>query len=325
MFVHSFFVNVQAELLNTVLGSLRIQTVQLARVELFAPWGGPVATEADLLLHHVVEGSAWLSSASGETRELTAGDVTLSPSHFSHTLSDALTTPAHDSSFWEAGETLPSGASAVRRRVGGDGARTVLLCAALEITGAGKHAIQDAIPRPIFVQGSDRSALSNFAAVLELIRDEVRQSRAGAPLMLARYAEILVLGLLRSAPPAPTPNWLAASSHPGLAKALSAIHSRPRETWSVANLAKEAGMSRSAFADAFTRLVGEGPIRYLTRWRLVLAKELFETGTAGSVEAIAEQVGYANAAAFSTAFRREFGVSPGGLRRRPPFRPSARS
>lgn len=80
-------------------------------------------------------------------------------------------------------------------------------------------------------------------------------------------------------------------------------------------------MSRSAFADAFTRLVGEGPIRYLTRWRLALAKELVEAGTAGSVEAIAEQVVYANAAAFSTAFRREFGASPVGLRRRPHFVP----
>jgi transcriptional regulator GlxA family with amidase domain len=192
----------------------------------------------------------------------------------------------------------------------------VLLCAALAVSGAGKRLLQEALPRLVHIQGNNDEAGPGLASLLELIRDEVRQARPAAQLLLTRYTEILVLQVLRAAPPSPLPNWRAAATQPGLARALSAIHSRPSEVWSVEMLSKEAGMSRSAFADAFTRSVGEGPIRYLTRWRLALAKDRLESETSISVEAVAAQVGYANAAAFSTAFRREFGVAPGGLRRR---------
>jgi AraC-like DNA-binding protein len=309
-------VNVQAQVLNAVFGAVRIGTAQLGRLELFAPWGGQVSARSDLLLHHVLEGSAWLRANNGETRHLRTGDVVLIPRHVGHALCDSLDTPIRSSNFWEGADTPTFGVSAIRRRLGGDGARTVVLCAALELTGAGKRLLLEALPDSIHVRGEEQDAIAGLTAVLELIRDEVRNARAAAELILTRYAEILVLGVLRAAPPSAQPSWLSAATHVGVAQALTSIHARPRDPWSVATLAKEAGMSRSAFAETFTRSVGEGPIRYLTRWRLALAKELLTSTTSESVEAIAEQVGYANAAAFSTAFRREFGAAPGSLRRR---------
>jgi AraC family transcriptional regulator, activator of mtrCDE len=309
---------VQDQLLNSVLGSVRISTVHLGRVELFAPWGAAVSSESDLLLHYLLEGNAWAKSHKGETFHFTAGDVVLAPSHFTHALCDSLETPISNSNFWQATENETFGVSSVRRRFGGDGARTVILCAAIDLAGASKRLLLDAIPDVIHLQGRQRDAIPNFTATLELIRDEVRQGRAAAELMLARYVELLVLGVLRAAPRSDRPSWLSATHETNLAHALAAIHGRPRAPWSVSTLAKEAGMSRSAFAARFTESVGEGPIRYLTRWRLALARELLESDASSSVETIAANVGYANAAAFSTAFRREFGMSPGNSRRRNP-------
>lgn len=301
-------------MLRAVFGAARIKTAQLGRLELFAPWGAQVKPQSDLLLHHVLEGSAWLRAGT-ETQHLRAGDVLLMPRHFAHAFCDSLDTPIGGADVWESAETHTFGVSSTRRRLGRHGARSVVLCAALEIAGAGKRLLLQALPKYIHLRGETNDAIPGLTTLLELIRDEVRGARAGAELMLARYAEILVLGAIREAPPSIDANWLSASSNPGLARAIASIHARPSEPWSVEALAREAGMSRSAFAEVFTRCVGEGAIRYLTLWRLALAEDLLTSTTLG-VEAIANQVGYANAAAFSTAFRREFGVSPGSLRRR---------
>jgi AraC-like DNA-binding protein len=109
---------------------------------------------------------------------------------------------------------------------------------------------------------------------------------------------------------------VAALRDPTLGRALHAIHEHPARDWTVARLAAEAGQSRSAFAAAFTRTLGQTPLAYLARWRMTLAAGLLRE-TALRIPEIAQRVGYRNPYAFSTAFRRITGSPPGAERRRP--------
>jgi len=107
--------------------------------------------------------------------------------------------------------------------------------------------------------------------------------------------------------------WFGALRDPAVAKALSLLHARPQEPWTVAELAGHAAQSRATFARRFVELVGETPLAYLTRWRMCLASKLLAE-TELSLDAIAVRVGYESAAAFSKAFRRSSGGAPGQFR-----------
>jgi AraC-like DNA-binding protein len=107
---------------------------------------------------------------------------------------------------------------------------------------------------------------------------------------------------------------LAGLRDPALAKVLYALHSKVQAAWTVAELAKLAGMSRSAFAARFTETLGCAPKEYLSRWRMTLAQDALSRG-AKSLDRLAQEIGYESASAFSTAFRRRVGCSPGAFAR----------
>jgi transcriptional regulator GlxA family with amidase domain len=112
------------------------------------------------------------------------------------------------------------------------------------------------------------------------------------------------------------PTWLGAIADPAIGEALAGLHADPRQRWTTATLAHQAGMSRAAFSARFTSLVGEPPISYLTSWRMTLAADLLRD-TDATVAAVAREVGYENAFAFSAAFKRTHGHSPTTWRRIP--------
>jgi AraC-like DNA-binding protein len=105
------------------------------------------------------------------------------------------------------------------------------------------------------------------------------------------------------------PGWLRGLADPQIGRALAAIHREPASAWTAEALAGIAGLSRSAFADRFAGLVGEPPIRYVTQWRLHLARQRLREGHSG-IARIAHEVGYDSEEAFSRAFKRETGLSP---------------
>ena len=109
--------------------------------------------------------------------------------------------------------------------------------------------------------------------------------------------------------------WLAAARDPTVGRALSAIHREPARAWTVADLAKQSGASRSVFAARFGELLGEAPLAYIARWRLQLGARLLET-TEDSVLQVALSVGYESEAAFNRAFKREFDLPPARYRRK---------
>ena len=148
--------------------------------------------------------------------------------------------------------------------------------------------------------------------------EEAQAGRAGGASVSLRLSELLFMELLRQYAAAPSqkpPGWLAGLQDPQVARALQAIHARPEESWTVAALARAAGLSRSALAARFTALLGHPPVQYLTLWRMQLAAGALAESSLPVAE-VGRRVGYASEAAFSRSFKRIAGVSPDLWRKR---------
>jgi transcriptional regulator GlxA family with amidase domain len=173
------------------------------------------------------------------------------------------------------------------------------------------------LPRIVCIPIGDGPAA---AMLRELFQAGVRESaalRPGGSSVLAKVAELLFVEALRRhaerLPPGGS-GWLAGVRDPHVGRALGLLHGDPGRAWTVDELAREAALSRSALAERFAALVGESPMQYLTRWRLALAAQMLRGGRE-SIARIASRSGYESEAAFSRAFKREFGKPPASWRR----------
>ena len=146
--------------------------------------------------------------------------------------------------------------------------------------------------------------------------NEADASHAGSDAVLAKLSEVLFVETLRrfiAELPANASGWLAGARDPEVGKALSHMHRSPAHPWTVAELARESGVSRSVLADRFRHFLGEPPMTYLTRWRLQLGAQMLSS-TSYSVAQVASEVGYESEPAFNRAFKREFGKPPARFR-----------
>lgn len=167
----------------------------------------------------------------------------------------------------------------------------------------------DFLPRMLHVRAMD-PAIVRVAPVIDLLRQEAAGQRPGQALVFTRLVEVLLVEALRSAPAdVIASGFLAGLRDPQLAAALRSIHTQTAHPWTLASLARVAGMSRSAFAERFARVIGITPLNYLLQWRLAVAKNLLAHENA-AVASTAQAVGYESASGFSTAFSRETGQSP---------------
>ncbi len=173
------------------------------------------------------------------------------------------------------------------------------------------------LPRMILVPASEGRA-GRLRQIIELISQEYTAQEPGRALILQRLLEVLLIEVLRwhgvAADGDGPAGLLNGMRDPALARVLRAMHADVRAGWTVAGLARIAGLSRSGFAARFTDNLGCGPIEYLARWRLALAKDALVRGTQ-TLDRIAEEIGYESASAFSTAFRKRLGCSPGKFAR----------
>jgi AraC-like DNA-binding protein len=161
------------------------------------------------------------------------------------------------------------------------------------------------LPAMVVARGEPR-----LAQLLHLVGDETRQSRPGRELVLERLLEVLLIEALRCGTDiASVPSVARGLSDDRLVTALRAMHARPAHGWTVAALAAEAAMSRSAFFARFSRIVGMPPIEYLLTWRMALAKRLLRSREV-AIDHVAARIGYGSASTFSTAFTRHVGMPP---------------
>jgi len=162
------------------------------------------------------------------------------------------------------------------------------------------------LPAVLHLRGMER--LSTF---VRLVAGESREQRSGRELVLARLVELMLIEALRSTSGDDAPPGLARGlADERIAHSMRQMHGDPARSWTVAQLAKKAALSRSAFYERFTRAVGLPPMEYLVAWRMALAKDMLRRQDLGIAE-VAERVGYGSASTFSTAFSRHVGQSPG--------------
>ena len=321
------------DILSDTLKSIRFEGAVFFDAHLTAPWcmhGSHgmssvmkrlAGAEQVVLFHFVTQGSCLVRLAEGgEILEARAGDLLLFP-HDDRCLmgSDLHLAPLAADWLLDDGTGASTGSDGMPMRHGGGGVATHVVCGYLACSRGLCRALFEALPRVMRIPIGD----GHSATLLrELLRAGVRESsnaKSGAQSTLAKLAELMFVEALRRhvqlLPPERT-GWLAAVRDVPIGRALGLLHDEPGRAWTVDTLAREVALSRSLFAQRFTVLVGESPMQYLTRWRLALAARALRAGDE-AITRLAERSGYATDAAFSRAFKREFGLPPSAWRAAP--------
>ncbi|GAA2413345.1 AraC family transcriptional regulator [Actinomadura vinacea] len=306
-----------ADLLGELLAPLRLEGVFASRWTARAPWGLRGDRERNAILHYVHAGECAITMPGPSAPVvLRAGELAVFPHGTAHEVADRPGRATRPLDLLLPGR--PAG-TVSEVRVDGPGPATELLCGGLHYDEAAVSPLYRALPEILVL---DRDMLANeplLAGTLDRLADGTRDGAPGARLVALRSFELVfvlalrvALSRLSAASPA-----LEALRHPAIGRSLLAIQTRFTEPWTLESLAREANMSRSAFATAFTRLVGEPPARHLTGRRMREAARLL-VETAAPLGTLPERVGYRSAVGFHLAFRRHFGTTPGEYRRRRP-------
>ena len=248
----------------------------------------------------VIDGTCRLSVAGQEPITLIAGDFVLVPAAYEFAVSSLDPSPGGIEP--ESVQTNPG----VFRLGSADEPPNVRMLVGHCAFGADDaHLLVSLLPRLVHVRGQRR-----LTTLVELVNEEWQSDRPGRDIVVARLLEVLLIEALRSTTgPAAPPGLLRGLADDRLALALRQMHDRPRQAWTVVELARAAALSRSTFFERFRREVGAAPMQYLLGWRMALAKDLLRRERAG-VAQVAEQVGYSSASTFSTAFARHVGMPP---------------
>jgi AraC-like DNA-binding protein len=304
-----------SDVLSDILQSVRLESSVFCRSEFTAPWGFRAEGRDGASFHVVLRGRCWLEveGTAGQV-PLAGGDMVVLPHGSAHSLRDEPDSPAPP--FQRLlGEKTKGGSTVLRH--GGGGVPTTLLCGMFRFQESRANPLVSVLPPLLHIRGEQGRAVSWLETTLQFIGWEVSSGGPGAQTVVSRLSDVLFIQAVRvylASLPEGAGGWLRALGEPHISAALGLIHRRPGEAWTVRSLAAEVGMSRSAFAARFTELVGEPPLQYLTRWRMHKAMDLLREGRFSLAE-IAERVGYESEAAFSKAFKRGVGRTPGAYRR----------
>lgn len=207
-------------------------------------------------------------------------------------------------------EILPEADFASARLIGADRGTDFVVGGHVELNPAGRALLHQALPPLAHVRGSD-SAATNLRGSLHRLFDEVRRDRVGSAFAIRQHGQLLLLEVLRAYIDQAElpPGWLRLLTDERLRPALELVHTDPGRPWGLRELAHAAAMSRTTFAERFRTVAGVPPLTYLHRRRMLLAQRALRDGDV-PVAALAAELGYASASAFSTAFKREVGESP---------------
>ena len=267
--------------------------------------------------HVVVKGNCWLRmSGRSDAIPLQGGDLVAFPHGDAHTLLDApdgIALPAEEILH---GQNLDHYGPVT---YGGNGLPATVLCGYFQFDRNSPHPLVAALPSLIHIHRTDGYDFAWLQTALNFMIHETKAARPGAEAVVNRLVEVLFIQMVRAyverteAPP----GMLSAISDRQIGAALQLMHQSPQDPWTLATLARQVGMSRSAFAARFNQLVGQTPIQYLTYWRMQKARGLLSETRLGT-GTIAEQVGYQSEVAFAKAFKKAVGMGPGAYRRGPP-------
>jgi AraC-like DNA-binding protein len=271
--------------------------------------------ERVIIWHLITEGECFVEMGPGEApMKLIAGDVVVFPQGHAHNMTSTPgLPPAKGNSRLDA---------ILQRRprqisYGGGGDTTRLICGYLACDARLARMLLHGLPPVVKVNVRGSNAGTWLEASVRYALAEARSPRPGGAGVLAKLAEVLFIEVLRlymHQQGAGRTGWLAGLGDRIVGAALNALHTRPAHAWTLEELARTIGTSRSVLAERFQQLVGSSPMQYLTQWRMLLAANLLCRSNA-PLARIAEDVGYQTDTAFSRAFRREYGAPPAAWRR----------
>jgi AraC-like DNA-binding protein len=311
---------------SEVLSTVKLQGAVFFNAEFSAPWGF-LSPRSDFLAPHllpgaerlviyhlVLEGSASVRPQNGEAVSLGPGDIVVFPHGDPHHM--ACGSPLE---FMDTDAVLKL---ILRRNLtpmcaGGGGAVTRFVCGYMACDSRLSQPILGSLPAVIKVNIREDASGQWLEKAIRHLVEEAASSSPGSSAMLAKLSEALFVDTLRryiAQLPEEQTGWLAGTRDPHVGKSLAILHRRPEHPWTIAELAREVGLSRSTLVERFSRYLSEPPMAYLTRWRLQLAARALDS-TSDSMAQIAAEVGYVSEAAFNRAFKREFGLPPARFRR----------
>jgi len=308
---------VSTDPLSDVLRAVRLDGAFFYAVQASQPWSVEAVAAKELTpqvlpgaehlisYHILTSGRCWGGLTGEPAVPLGPGDVIVFPHGDPHVMSSDPKLHSEPATPGRFPETVTLG----------DGEVTAtFVCGFLGCDRRPFNPLVSTLPRQLHLPGLSSGWLQSFA---RQVVEESQARRVGADSVLTRLAELMFVEVLRryiETLPAEQRGWLAGLRDDAIGRALGLLHGDPARAWTLDELAAGVAMSRSAFADRFTTLVGQPPMQYLTHWRMQLAAGRLAAGSA-KVAAIAEQVGYESEEAFSRAFKRLMGVSPGAWRR----------
>jgi AraC-like DNA-binding protein len=303
--------------------TMHVAAFGLHRLEATAPWGVKQENQAEEQVTHsgketfptdlahfamLSRGNCWLSvEGIAEPLPLTGGDCFLLAKGTSIVLRDSPRTHPRWT-FREVGAKANGNVA----RCGGGGAPTTFVCGSLSFDRASLKPVTQFLPSFILMKADEARTLALHNTV-HALASEMAEQAPGSDVVATRLAEILFIQVLRAhiaSGPKRNKGWLRAIFDPQIGTALSAIHDKVNTPWTVESLAGAAGMSRSAFAARFKELLGQTPLEYVTEWRMQKAMQLLQQRDKKLID-VARSVGYESDAAFSKAFKRVVGASPG--------------
>ena len=304
--------------LSDVLRAVRLDGAFFYAVEASEPWSVEAVAAKELTprvlpgaehlisYHILTSGRCWGGLTGERAVPLAPGDVIVFPHGDRHVMSSDPTLHSEPATPGRFPETVTIGA--------GNQVGATFVCGFLGCDRRPFNPLLSTLPRQLHLPGLSSGWLQSFA---RQVVEESQARRVGADSVLTRLAELMFVEVLRryiETLPPDQHGWLSGLRDDAVGRTLGLLHGDPARAWTLDELAASVAMSRSAFADRFTTLVGQPPMQYLAHWRMQLAARRLATDTA-KVATIAAEVGYESEEAFSRAFKRLMGVSPAAWRR----------
>jgi AraC-like DNA-binding protein len=313
------------DVLSEVLRAVKLESALFFNAEFSAPWCISSSAAAAvqylspagghlILYHFLTDGRAYARLPDGRREELVAGDIIVLPHGDAHLLGNGRPERPVDS-FQTFARNLTEGLNLTR--FGGGGEITRFVCGYLVCDPRLSAIFLAGLPPLLKVQVIKEPSGQWLEQSIRFSVSAPEGSHAGSKLVLAKLAELLFVETLRcyiNALPDDQVGWLAGARDPVIRQALALLHKQPATPWTISNLARHVGLSRSRLAERFRHFIGESPMAYLSRWRLKLGADTL-LSTEESVAEVAAAVGYGSEAAFNRAFKREFGCPPAQFRR----------
>ncbi len=308
--------------LSRALAETHLRGSLLATIDVAAPWGIDFEQSIGIPVHYVIEGGAWLQSPGLSDVQLAPGDLVMFPRWDRHYLTSDPQFSDHvaiseivrrnDYKLWSQGEWLDE---PLLLTMPGSGPRTRLLSMVVELVQGATDLLVLGLPRTVHIRSGDDAVGPWVGPVLQFLANEAARRDAGYAVVQSRLSELLFMQVVRSQLLV-QPSLQAVSLHmlldPAIGRVAAALRERPGYHWTLAEMARVGGLSRSAFAKHFSELAGMTPFEFLRSLRLDAAAERLKRGE--PVKALVEDIGYRTLYSFAKAFRARYGTSPAAYR-----------